>query len=376
MKRGHDGPPLVVAPLLARQQVHDLELVPVGVVAVEALRRPVVGLAHERACPEQVTASRGELVDRAHLPGEVVQPDRPARRTGRLGADREQAQVVVVVRPLGAEEGHEVAFAGDDLEAEQVAIEAACPVEVPYVQDGVVEPTHGDHRGESIHSAAMDLPAALLAAGLVGVGYLSGSIPVGVIVSRVAGGPDPRSVGSGRIGGTNIVRALGFGAGVLVGLLDVAKGAAPVLVARSVLTSDNPTVVSLTPYADVIQALTGLAAVVGSNRSIFLGLHGGRGVAAGIGAMLVIDWRAIAIAAPVFLAVVLATRYVSLGSLLGTAAAVVALLLFVLAGGTNPAYLVYGVTAGALIWLAHTDNIDRLLHGRERRFSFSRDPGA
>jgi glycerol-3-phosphate acyltransferase PlsY len=222
----------------------------------------------------------------------------------------------------------------------------------------------------------MDLASAVLAAGLVGVGYLSGSIPMGVIVSRLAGGRDPRSVGSGRIGGTNVVRTLGFGGGLLVGLLDVAKGAAPVLVSRAVLTSGASAVASLVPYADLIQALTGLAAVVGSNRSVFLGFKGGRGVAAGLGAMLVVDWRVAAIALPVFFAVVAATRYVSLGSLLATAAGVIALILFVMAGGTNPAYLVYGVTVGALIWLAHTDNIDRLLHGTERRFSFSRDPSA
>jgi acyl phosphate:glycerol-3-phosphate acyltransferase len=126
----------------------------------------------------------------------------------------------------------------------------------------------------------------------------------------------------------------------------------------------------------VIQALTGLAAVVGSNRSIFLRFRGGRGVATAIGATLVVDWRAIAVALPVFVAVVAATRYVSLASLLGTVAGVVSLALFVVAGGTNPAYLVFGVTAGVLIWLAHSDNIDRLLHGTERRFSFSRDPSA
>jgi glycerol-3-phosphate acyltransferase PlsY len=222
----------------------------------------------------------------------------------------------------------------------------------------------------------LDLPSALLAAGLVGIGYVSGSIPMGVIVSRLAGGRDPRSVGSGRIGGTNIVRTLGFGAGVGVGLLDIVKGAVPVLVAREVLGSGNATVGPLVPYAPLVEALTGFAAVVGSHWSLFLGLHGGRGVAAGIGAMLVLDWRVIAVAAPVFLFAVLATRYVSLGSLLGTVAGVVSLVVFVLAGGTNPAFLVYGVTAGGVIWLAHSDNIDRLLHGTERRFSFSRDPGA
>ena len=223
--------------------------------------------------------------------------------------------------------------------------------------------------------APLDLPSALLAAGLVGFGYLSGSIPVGVLFSRVAGGRDPRSVGSGRIGGTNVVRTLGFGAGVTVGILDILKGAVPVLLARGVLASGNGTVAPLIPYGALVEALTGIAAVVGAHRSIFLGFHGGRGVASGIGAMLVLDWRVIAVAAPVFFIVILATRYVSLGSLLGTAAAVVALLLLVVGGGTNPAYLLYGIAGGLLIWLAHSDNIARLLNGTERRFSVSRDPG-
>jgi glycerol-3-phosphate acyltransferase PlsY len=217
---------------------------------------------------------------------------------------------------------------------------------------------------ESIHSADMDLPTALLAAGLVGLGYVSGSLPFSVIMARVSGRPDPRSVGSGRTGGTNAARALGWGWGLAVGLLDIAKGAVPLIVARAV--NAGP----------LLEALTGIAAVVGANRSIFLRLHGGRGVATAIGAMLVMDWRVIAVAAPVFLGVIAAKRLVSLGSLLGTAAGVLALVLFVVAGGTNPAYLLYGVAAGSLVWLAHADNIDRLLKGTERRFSFARDDTA
>jgi glycerol-3-phosphate acyltransferase PlsY len=222
----------------------------------------------------------------------------------------------------------------------------------------------------------MDLPTALLAAGLVGIGYISGSIPFGVIVARLAGGRDPRSVGSGRIGGTNVVRTLGFAGGILVGLLDILKGAVPVLLARGLLTSDIGAASALGPYRTAIEALTGLATVVGSNRSVFLGFHGGRGVAAGIGATFVLDWRALAVAAPVFLAVVFLTRYVSLGSLLGSAAAVLALLAFVLLGMTSPAYLGFGVAGGLLIWLAHSDNIERLLNGTERRFSLTRDSAA
>ena len=210
----------------------------------------------------------------------------------------------------------------------------------------------------------MDLPTALLAAGLVGLGYVSGSLPFSVIMARVSGRPDPRSVGSGRTGGTNAVRALGWGGGLAVGLLDIGKGAVPLLVARAL--NAGP----------LLEALTGIAAVLGANRSIFLRLHGGRGVATAIGAMLVMDWRVIAVAAPVFVGVIAATRLVSLGSLLGTTAGVLALVLFVVAGGTNPVYLLYGVAAGSLVWLAHADNIDRLLKGTERRFSFAQDDTA
>jgi acyl phosphate:glycerol-3-phosphate acyltransferase len=208
----------------------------------------------------------------------------------------------------------------------------------------------------------MNLPDWLVAAGLVGLGYLSGSVPFSVLMARLLSRPDPRTVGSGRTGGTNAVRTFGWGGGLVVGLLDIAKGAVPVLAARAV-TGGWP----------FLEALTGIASVIGANRSIFLRFHGGRGVATGIGAMLVIDWRVIAVAAPVFFGVIALTRFVSLGSLLGTAAGVIALALFVVAGGTNPVYLVYGIVAGSLIWLAHTDNIDRLLKGRERRFSTTPD---
>ena len=241
---------------------------------------------------------------------------------------------------------------------------------------------------ESIHSGDMDLPSTLLAAGLVGLGYVSGSIPFGVILARLSGRRDPRSVGSGRTGGTNAIRALGWGGGVAVGLLDIAKGAFPVLVARMVASGPLPgdgSLVGAVPLvggapllgaAPFVEALTGIAAVVGAHRSVFLRFHGGRGLAAGIGAMLVLDWRVVAVAAPVFLGVIAITRYVSLGSLLGTAAGMLALVLFVVAGGTEPVFLLYGLAGGLVIWLAHADNIERLLNGTERRFTISQDDGA
>jgi acyl phosphate:glycerol-3-phosphate acyltransferase len=197
------------------------------------------------------------------------------------------------------------------------------------------------------------------AAIMIGLAYLIGSIPSGVIVARLAGARDPRTTGSGRTGGTNALRAMGRKLAAIVVLGDVLKGALPVLLARWV-TGGDP----------AVEAACAVAAVIGSARSIFLGFHGGRGVATGVGTMLVIQPLAVILAAPVFIGVILITRYVSLGSLLGSAAMIpaVALVFLVLNGTVPPAYLIYAVTGAAIVWLAHADNIDRLLHGTERKF--------
>lgn len=194
---------------------------------------------------------------------------------------------------------------------------------------------------------------------LVVVAYLAGSIPMGVLVAKASGGPDPRTVGSGRTGGTNALRALGRKLALVVVLGDVLKGALPVLLAR-ILTADDA----------AVEVACGLATVVGASRSIFLGFGGGRGVGTGVGTMLVILPAAVLLAAPVFVVVILVTRYVSLGSLLASAAlAVIVALWWLAANGSVPlAYPVYAVVGGAMVWLAHADNIDRLIHGKERKF--------
>jgi acyl phosphate:glycerol-3-phosphate acyltransferase len=195
---------------------------------------------------------------------------------------------------------------------------------------------------------------------IVVAAYLLGSLPMGVIVARVTGGRDPRTVGSGRTGGTNVLRAMGPRRAILVGLLDIGKGASAVLLAR------------VAGAGDVVEALAGIATILGASRSAFLGLRGGRGVATGFGATLVIQPLAVLAVAPVFFLVVGVSRYVSLGSLLGSAAAAVVLALLVWAGVSAQVFLVYGAAGAALVWLAHADNIDRLIHGKERRLSFSR----
>ena len=200
-------------------------------------------------------------------------------------------------------------------------------------------------------------PDILRAVGLILLAYVAGSIPVGSLVASRVGGPDLRSIGSGRTGGTNALRALGRKWAAVVVLGDLLKGALPVLVAR-IVTGDP-----------LVEALCGGAAVAGAIWSIFAGFRSGRGVGAGVGTMLVMQPLAVLLATPVFVVAILLTRYVSVGSLLGSAAMFPAMLLLLLLIPETPLpYVLYTAFGTVLIWLAHADNIERLIHGTERKF--------
>src|SRR5690349_18497873 len=206
----------------------------------------------------------------------------------------------------------------------------------------------------------MDGATLLLDLVLVVAAYLCGSTPVGVLVARLTGGVDPRTVGSGRTGGTNALRALGRKRAAVVVLGDLLKGALPVLVARWVSGQA------------LVEVACGLAAVAGAIWSVFVGFRSGRGVGTGVGTMLVIQPVAVLLALPVFIVVILLTRYVSLGSLLGSAAMIPAMLLVLMVvPGTPLPYVIYTAVGTALIWLAHADNIERLLKGEERKFDLA-----
>lgn len=188
------------------------------------------------------------------------------------------------------------------------------------------------------------------------LGYLAGSLPMGVIVARLTGARDPRTVGSRRTGGTNALRAMGAWRALLVAGLDVLKGFLPVAVA------------SLAGASSLGVALVAIACVLGAWRSVFLRFHGGRGVATGIGAALFVQPLAIVLAAPVFFGSILITRWVSLGSLLGTAAGALFIGMFVVLGWNDWPDFMFAVVGTVIVWVAHHDNIGRLLRGEERRF--------
>jgi glycerol-3-phosphate acyltransferase PlsY len=206
----------------------------------------------------------------------------------------------------------------------------------------------------------MSIPDALIAVLVVLAAYVIGGIPWGVVIAKVTGGPDPRTIGSGRTGGANVMRALGPRAAAASGLLDVLKGIVAVVIA-------------FLAGGDLwLQILAALAAILGHSRSPFIGFSGGRGIAPGFGGLIVIHPLAALLTIPVFAAVLLITRYSSVASLTATAFAAVVIIATVVLYRLPVLYVAYAIGAAGLIWLFHIDNIQRLLAGTERRIEFGR----
>jgi glycerol-3-phosphate acyltransferase PlsY len=190
--------------------------------------------------------------------------------------------------------------------------------------------------------------------------YLLGSIPFGLLVGKLFAAADVRKAGSGNIGATNVARVAGPLAGVFTLLLDAAKGALAVLLA-SRLTNDSA----------LWMMIAGLCALVGHCFPIWLGFHGGKGVATAAGVFLVLCPPAFLGAVILFFLVVLYWRFVSLGSM-SAAAAMPLLIYFFWAPHHAPPYAVtFGSLAAALLIVyKHDANIQRLVQGDEPKFSF------
>jgi glycerol-3-phosphate acyltransferase PlsY len=196
-----------------------------------------------------------------------------------------------------------------------------------------------------------------LALAIVAAGYLAGAIPFGLIVGRLSG-VDPRRVGSGRTGATNVLRSAGPASAAAVLLLDLLKGVAPVLVARVLVPG---------AAGEWTAAAAAVAAVIGHVRSVFIGFRGGRGVATAGGGLLAISPLAALALAFVVGAVIWRWRFVSLGSISGALLAPVATAALLVAGAGSIAAVAYAAVAGLLVTWAHADNIERLRTGTERR---------
>ena len=186
--------------------------------------------------------------------------------------------------------------------------------------------------------------------GLVVV-YLIGSIPVGFLISRVAGGFDIRGKGSGNIGATNVLRTMGPGPAIATLLGDVVKGYVAVRAAE--VLGPEP----------AWGAAGAVLALVGNCWPVFLRFKGGKGVATGLGAFLALAPKAIVPALVAWLALAVAFRYVSLASIVGCGAMAVGVWLF----GYPHVYVAAAAAAAALIVWRHQANVRRLLSGTESR---------
>jgi|UniRef100_A0A7C5ELW4 glycerol-3-phosphate acyltransferase PlsY len=192
--------------------------------------------------------------------------------------------------------------------------------------------------------------------GLLSLAYFWGSIPTGLVVARLLGGPDPRQAGSGNIGAANLYRLLGVNAGVFTFLGDVLKGAVPVFLALFWLTP-------LGVWRETAVALVGLAAVLGHLFPVFLGFRGGKGVATSFGVVAVLCPLG---AAHLFLVYLLTLYWIRIFSV---AAVLCAWLLPLAVGlfGDSKAYLLLGGVLSGLVLVRHRENLLRLAQGEEPR---------
>lgn len=182
-------------------------------------------------------------------------------------------------------------------------------------------------------------------------GYLAGSIPFALLVSRAMGLPDPRTYGSGNIGATNVLRSGSRMAALATMIGDIGKGWVAVLVAR-ILALD----------ADMV-ALVGFSAFLGHLFPVWLRFKGGKGVATAAGVLIAFDWRLGLSVIALWLVVAFATRYSSLAALAAAVAAPLAAWYFL---GAGP-YLYAVAGMSVLLAIRHRENIRKLARGEESR---------
>ncbi|HJS58701.1 MAG TPA: glycerol-3-phosphate 1-O-acyltransferase PlsY [Vicinamibacteria bacterium] len=191
---------------------------------------------------------------------------------------------------------------------------------------------------------------------VLALAYLLGSVPFSFLVARFFGVPDVREVGSGNVGATNVMRSAGKAAGILAFALDASKGAIAALAAQRLASGP------------VLPPLAAAAAVLGHMFPVWLGFRGGKGVATGAGAFLPLAPLATAVAISAFVLTALATRYVSLGSVVGTLTLAAAAFLT----GAHPALAWSATVIGALVVFKHRANLERIVRGTESRVGGSK----
>lgn len=212
----------------------------------------------------------------------------------------------------------------------------------------------------------------LALAGLTLAAYLISAFPSGVVWGRLLKGVDVRDFGSGKTGATNSLRTLGWQVSLLVFVSDVGKGALSValpILLSSLFFKQNGQ--DNTPWAVMC---CGMASVIGHNHSIYIGFKGGRGVACGIGQVLVVSPLTMLFVAIIDIWIIGLTRYISLASVVGCVLVDVFLVANIWLTNLDPRYLAWGVLMTGYVFISHRDNIKRLLNGTERKLGEKAQP--
>lgn len=214
--------------------------------------------------------------------------------------------------------------------------------------------------------------------------YLIGSINTSIILSKTLTGSDIRESGSGNAGATNMLRTHGKKMAAVTLILDILKGVIAVLLAtladfllHKFWGFNSATEAAGAAYIlGSLSYIAGFFAVLGHNFPIFFGFRGGKGVATGLGVLLTLNWQVGLIALVVAVAVMAVSRYVSLGSIIGSALFPILLIAFGLGSGEiNPVAIAFSAAIAVLVIARHHANIGRLLHGEENKL-FAKKKGA
>ena len=199
------------------------------------------------------------------------------------------------------------------------------------------------------------------------IGYLLGSIPFGLLVSKLSSNVDVREYGSGKIGATNVLRTSGKKAALAVASLDVVKGVLAVVFAGLIIGRSYLVVGDFALGALVAQVLAALASVLGHNWSVFLKFKGGRGVATFMGGLIALCPIAAIFGGEIFIIGAGLTKFVSLGSIAGTVGTYAILVPLTIMNGFPIEYIVYALIGTVIIVVMHRGNIKRLMSGKERK---------
>ena len=200
------------------------------------------------------------------------------------------------------------------------------------------------------------------------IGYIMGSVNGSIIVSRFLFGSDVRRQGSGNAGLTNFYRTYGITGIVGVIAIDVLKGVLGTLIGGLLLNLAAPAGFEA-EFTDVGRLVATFCVILGHVFPIFYGFKGGKGILTGVSCVFVVDYHAALIALVIFAIVVVATHYVSLGSVLSTLSVPVTLL----ANGFSGICMILTIVSVALIVIKHAENISRLIHHKEPKISFKKD---